>query len=269
MSKILKISNLCFSWGENQVLKDINLNVNSNELIAILGVNGAGKSTLIKCINGILKPNSGNINILESEIGEMDLLEVAKRVSYVPQNVQTNFPMDVFDVVLLGRRPHINWKISQEDRDKVSTTLRMLSLEDFAFRRFDKLSGGEKQRVVIAKAIAQDPNLYLFDEPTSDLDLWHQIEVMEEIKKLISDKDSGKSAIIAIHDINMAIRYADKIMLLHNGSIEYFGKPEEVMTNESIEHVFGVSCDINPASDDSPMRIYVKEQILPNNMEED
>jgi len=268
MSKMLKISNLSFSWGDHQVLKDINLDINSNELIAILGVNGAGKSTLIKCINGILKPNSGSINILESEIDKMDILEVAKRVSYVPQNVQTNFPMDVFDVVLLGRRPHINWKISQEDRDKVSTTLRMLSLEDFAFRRFDKLSGGEKQRVVIAKAIAQDPNLYLFDEPTSDLDLWHQIEVMEEIKKLISDKDSDKSAIIAIHDINMAIRYADKIMLLHNGSIEYFGKPEEVMTNESIEHVFGVSCDINPSSDDSPMRIYVKEQILPNNMEE-
>tara|TARA_B100001996_G_scaffold380796_1_gene368917 strand:- start:812 stop:1621 length:810 start_codon:yes stop_codon:yes gene_type:complete len=269
MSKMLKISNLCFSWGENQVLKDINLNVNSNELIAILGVNGAGKSTLIKCINGILKPNSGNINILESEIGEMDLLEVAKIVSYVPQNVQTNFPMDVFDVVLLGRRPHINWKISQEDRDKVSTTLRMLSLEDFAFRRFDKLSGGEKQRVVIAKAIAQDPNLYLFDEPTSDLDLWHQIEVMEEIKKLISDKDSGKSAIIAIHDINMAIRYADKIMLLHNGSIEYFGKPEEVITNENIEHVFGVSCDINPAIDDSPMRIYVKDKTFSFKEEEE
>lgn len=269
MSKMLKTSNLCFSWGDNQVLKDINLNINSNELIAILGVNGAGKSTLIKCINGILKPNSGSINILESEIGKMDILEVAKRVSYVPQNVQTNFPMDVFDVVLLGRRPHINWKISQEDREKVSTTLRTLSLEDFAFRRFDRLSGGEKQRVVIAKAIAQDPNLYLFDEPTSDLDLKNQIEVMEEIKKLISDKDSDKSAIIAIHDINMAIRYADKIILLHNGGIECFGKPEEVITNGNIERVFGVSCDINPASDDSPMRIYVNDKKLSFKEEEE
>ena len=261
MSKMLKISNLSFSWGNHQVLKDINFNINSNELIAILGVNGAGKSTLIKCINGILKPNSGSINILESEIDKMDILEIAKRVSYVPQNVQTNFPMDVFDVVLLGRRPHINWKISQEDRDKVSTTLRALSLQDFAFRRFDKLSGGERQRVVIAKAIAQDPNLFLFDEPTSDLDFWHQIEVMEEIKRLISDTNIFKSAIVAIHDINMAIRYADKIMLLHDGNIEDFGEPEKVVTKENIEKVFGVSCDIFPASKDSPMRIYVKEKL--------
>ena len=269
MTKMLKISNLSFSWGDHQVLKDINLDIDSNELIAILGVNGAGKSTLIKCINGILKPNSGSINILESEIDKMDILEVAKRVSYVPQNVQTNFPMDVFDVVLLGRRPHINWKISQEDRDKVSTTLRALTLEDFAFRRFDKLSGGERQRVVIAKAIAQDPNLFLFDEPTSDLDFWHQIEVMEEIKKLISDKESNKSAIIAIHDINMAIRYADKIILLHNGVIEHFGKPEEVITNENMEQVFAVSCDIYSASDDSPMRIYVKDKTFSVKQEEE
>jgi len=269
MTKMLKISNLSFSWGDHQVLKDINLDIDSNELIAILGVNGAGKSTLIKCINGILKPNSGSINILESEIDKMDILEVAKRVSYVPQNVQTNFPMDVFDVVLLGRRPHINWKISQEDRDKVSTTLRALSLEDFAFRRFDKLSGGERQRVVIAKAMAQDPNLFLFDEPTSDLDFWHQIEVMEEIKKLISDKESNKSAIIAIHDINMAIRYADKIILLHNGVIEHFGKPEEVITNENMEQVFAVSCDIYSASDDSPMRIYVKDKTFSVKQEEE
>ncbi len=269
MTKMLKISNLSFSWGDHQVLKDINLDIDSNELIAILGVNGAGKSTLIKCINGILKPNSGSINILESEIDKMDILEVAKRVSYVPQNVQTNFPMDVFDVVLLGRRPHINWKISQEDRDKVSTTLRALTLEDFAFRRFDKLSGGERQRVVIAKAMAQDPNLFLFDEPTSDLDFWHQIEVMEEIKKLISDKESNKSAIIAIHDINMAIRYADKIILLHNGVIEHFGKPEEVITNENMEQVFAVSCDIYSASDDSPMRIYVKDKTFSVKQEEE
>ena len=261
MSKMLKISNLSFSWGNHQVLKDINFNINSNELIAILGVNGAGKSTLIKCINGILKPNSGSINILESEIDKMDILEIAKRVSYVPQNVQTNFPMDVFDVVLLGRRPHINWKISQEDRDKVSTTLRALSLQDFAFRRFDKLSGGERQRVVIAKAIAQDPNLFLFDEPTSDLDFWHQIEVMEEIKRLISDTNIFKSAIVAIHDINMAVRYADKIMLLHDGNIEDFGEPEKVVTKENIAKVFGVSCDIFPATKDSPMRIYVKEKL--------
>tara|TARA_B100000900_G_scaffold129102_2_gene109137 strand:+ start:14367 stop:15161 length:795 start_codon:yes stop_codon:yes gene_type:complete len=261
MEKILSVSNLDFSWGANRVLKDISFDVNANELIAVLGVNGAGKSTLIKCINGILKPDSGKISVFGTDVGELGLIEVAKKMSYVPQNVQTNFPMEVFDVVLLGRRPHINWSINKEDRDKVSATLRMLSLEDFAFRRFDRLSGGEKQRVVIAKAITQDPNLFLFDEPTSDLDLWHQIEVMEEIKKLISNTNIFKSAIVAIHDINMAIRYADKIMLLHDGNIEFFGEPEKVVTKENIEKVFGVSCDIYPASKDLPMRIYVKEKL--------
>ena len=261
MKQILSVSNLGFSWGDNQVLKDINFKVNANELIAVLGVNGAGKSTLIKCINGILKPDVGEISVLGEDVAGLGLIDVAKKMSYVPQNVQTNFPMEVFDVVLLGRRPHISWSVNKDDRDKVSTTLRMLSLEDFAFRRFDKLSGGEKQRVVIAKAIAQDPNLFLFDEPTSDLDLWHQIEVMEEIKRLTSDTNIFKSAIVAIHDINMAIRYADKIMLLHHGNIEDFGDPEKVVTKENIEKVFGVSCDIFPASKDSPMRIYVKEKL--------
>ena len=129
MSKILEISNLDFSWGKNRVLKDINLEINSNEIIAVLGVNGAGKSTLIKCINGILKPNNGKISILDSNVGEMELLEVAKRVSYVPQNVQTNFPMDVFDVVLLGRRPHIAWRVNENDRNIVTNTLMNLGLE--------------------------------------------------------------------------------------------------------------------------------------------
>ena len=269
MSKILEISNLDFSWGKNRVLKDINLEINSNEIIAVLGVNGAGKSTLIKCINGILKPNNGKISILDSNVGEMELLEVAKRVSYVPQNVQTNFPMDVFDVVLLGRRPHIAWRVNENDRNIVTNTLINLGLEDFAFRRFDKLSGGEKQRVVIAKALAQNPNLFLFDEPTSDLDLKNQIGVMDEIKRMISDKSNNRSAIVAIHDINMAIRYADRILLLHDGKIEYFGKPEEVITEQSIEKIFSVSCDISQSNSHSPMRFHVKDRIFPLKQKEE
>ena len=118
MKQILSVSNLRFSWGENQVLKDINFKVNANQLIAVLGVNGAGKSTLIKCINGILKPDVGEISVLGEDVADLGLIEVAKKMSYVPQNVQTNFPMEVFDVVLLGRRPHISWSVNKDDRDK-------------------------------------------------------------------------------------------------------------------------------------------------------
>ena len=171
--------------------------------------------------------------------------------------------MNVFDVVLLGRRPHINWRISEDDLERVSETLRYLQLEDFAFRRFDKLSGGERQRVIIAKAISQDPVLFLLDEPTSDLDLKNQIDVMKKLKLLASaDSGNSKSALIAIHDINMAARFADKIILLHEGKIRQFGTPKEVLTEENIAEVFGVTCDIVHGKGENPMRIIIKDEIL-------
>ncbi len=264
MENILNTDNLSFSWGNNEVLKGINLSVRSNEILAILGVNGAGKSTLIKCLNGILKLDHGKIEISGKDTSEMNLIEISKLMSYVPQSVRTSFSVDVFDVVLLGRRPHISWRISDEDREIVSKTIRMFDLEDFAFRKFDQLSGGERQRVVIAKAVAQDSQIFLFDEPTSDLDLKNQIEVMQKIKDITSNITDNKSAIIAIHDINIAARFADRIMLLHDGYIFALGNPAEVLTKNNIAEVFGVTCDVIPSTEDSPMRIIVKEGIKSN-----
>ena len=142
INNILQVKALDFSWGNNEVLKGINFSIKSGEVVSILGVNGAGKSTLIKCLNGILKPQSGEIAILTDnevhnslvDVSSLDLVQLSKAMSYVPQTVRTSFSMDVFDVVLLGRKPHIKWRISEEDRDKVSETLRYLNLEDFAFR---------------------------------------------------------------------------------------------------------------------------------------
>ena len=181
-------------------------------------------------------------------------------MSYVPQSVRSSFTMDVFDVVLLGRRPHINWMISNEDRDKVSNTLRFLNFEDFAFRRFNELSGGERQRVIIAKAIAQDPSIFLLDEPTSDLDLKSQIEIMKKLKELISNPESPKSALVAIHDINIAARFSDRILLLHEGKILASGKPFEVLTAENIATVFGVSSSIEWWND-SYIRVMIEDEI--------
>ena len=261
MSEILHVQDLNFSWGQNHVLDDVSFSFPSNELVAILGINGAGKSTLLKCINKILQPDSGNITMFNDDISEFDLNQLAKKISYVPQSVLTSFSMDVFDVVLLGRRPHLTWRISDSDRDKVSETLRYLDLEEFAFRRFDQLSGGERQRVVIAKAVAQDPSLLLMDEPTSDLDLKNQIEVMKRIKKLVSDPKKPRSALIAIHDINIAARFADRILLLHEGRILADGGPFEVLTSPNIAKVFGVTSEIEPKTESSPLRIIVKDEI--------
>lgn len=257
---ILTVENLSFSWKDNHVLENINISIPENQLIAILGVNGAGKSTLLKCINKILTPQSGNIEIMSENISDLNLVQLSKKVSYVPQSVLTSFSMDVFDVVLLGRRPYISWRISNNDREQVSTTLKLLNLEDFAFRRFNQLSGGERQRVVIAKAIVQDPNLFLMDEPTSDLDLKNQIEVMECIKNLVSKKEGDKSALIAIHDINTAARFADRILLLHDRSIFADGSPEEVLTEKNIANVFGVTSEIIPKSESSPLRVIIKDK---------
>ena len=250
------------------MLKDINFSINSNEVISILGVNGAGKSTLIKCLNGILKPSNGRVSICDlgqSEndlvnVSELDIVGLSKVMSYVPQFIRTSFSMDVFDVVLLGRRPHIRWKISDYDRNKVSETLRYLHLDDFAFRKFNQISGGERQRVIIAKAIAQDPNLFLFDEPTSNLDLKSQIQIMKCIKQIIKDSVSPKSALIAIHDINTAAKYSDKIILLDNCTIKAFGPPSEVLTEQNIADVFGVKSTVNLA-DENYIHVLIDDEI--------
>ena len=270
MSSILQATEISFSWGENHVLKGLDLDIGENELISILGVNGAGKSTLLKCLNRILTPQSGKIEVLSKDVSSLSLLQLSTLMSYVPQSVRSSFSMDVFDVVLLGRRPHISWRINENDREKVSQTLRTLNLENFAFRRFDQLSGGERQRVIIAKAVAQDPKIFLLDEPTSDLDLKSQIEIMKSLRTLVSNSASPKSALVAIHDINIAARFSDRILLLHDGQIISQGTPQEVLTTENIAKVFGVTSEVEIYSPSetrefeaySPsVRVIVKDEI--------
>ena len=270
MSSILQATQISFSWGENHVLKGLDLDIGENELISILGVNGAGKSTLLKCLNRILTPQSGKIKVLSKDVSSLSLLHLSQLMSYVPQSVRSSFSMDVFDVVLLGRRPHISWRINDNDRDKVSQTLRTLNLENFAFRRFDQLSGGERQRVIIAKAVAQDPKIFLLDEPTSDLDLKSQIEIMKSLRTLVSNSASPKSALVAIHDINIAARFSDRILLLHDGQIISQGSPQEVLTTENIAKVFGVTSEVEIFSSSemgeaeaySPsVRVIIKDEI--------
>ena len=267
MSNILTVKDLDFSWGSTSVIKNISLSVKPNSLVSILGINGAGKTTLLKCLNRILSPSAGEIKVLSKKVSDLELPEVAKLISYVPQTVMSSFAMDVFDVVLLGRRPHINWSISQNDRDKVSETLRFLDFEDFAFRRFNELSGGERQKAIIAKAIAQDSSILLLDEPTSDLDLKNQVEVMKKIKELVSSNDLTKSALMATHDMNIAARFSDHILLLDKGEIKSEGSPEEVLTVQNIADVFGVECEIFPRTDKDPLRIFIRDSIVSENSE--
>lgn len=259
--ELVRVRDLGFRWGKKTVLDEISFTIISGQIVAILGKNGAGKTTLIKCLNRVQTPQNGKVEICSKDISRQSLIELSKSVSYVPQSVRTSFPMDVFDVLLLGRRPHISWMTSSEDLEAVSETLRKFGLEDLAFRRFDRLSGGERQRVIIAKAVVQNPRVYLLDEPTSDLDLQHQLLVMEAVTDIIRNSGGSKSAIFAIHDINIAARFSDRVILLHEGRILADGTPSEVITRSNIATVFGVDSEIAPSSSNSPMNIVIGERV--------
>ena len=277
LANIITVKNLRFGYPKNEVLKGIDLTLHDNELVCLLGVNGAGKSTLLKCILGILKHQSGTIsygNVAQAiNVGDgntssesissedLDPMQMARYMSYVHQSVKSSFSIDVYDTIMLGRRPYIGWSISELDREIVSKTIEFLNLEDFAFRKFNQLSGGERQRVIIGKAIAQSPRVFVLDEPTSDLDLKNQIQVMKKLKILVSDENSPKGALVAIHDINMAARFADRILLMSDGEIIAGGTPRNVLTPENIQKVFGVTSDVIESQEDNRFWIHVKDEI--------
>lgn len=242
---LVEVSNLSFSYGENNVLDDISFSVEPNCLVAVLGINGTGKSTLIKCLNKINKIDSGRVKICGDSIDQLSINELAKLVAYVPQKVATSFPIDVYDVILLGRRPYINWNVSESDRKIVSSVIKKLSLEDFAFRKFHNLSGGEQQKAIVAKAIVQQPRVYLFDEPTSNLDLFNQYEILKQIKELVNHNGNPCSAIVAMHDINLASRFADKIMILHESKIFCYDEPRIVLNSDIISKVYRVDAEVS------------------------
>ena len=186
---MLRINGLDFTYKNITALKDVGIDLNKEEVLSIVGPNGAGKTTLLKCILGIVKPDRGTILIDGRDVSRMKRLNLAKRIGYVPQASPSRFPISVFDTVLMGRRPYIAWKPSKKDMEIVADILRSMDLEEVALRDFDQLSGGQKQKVLLARAFAQDTDYLLLDEPTSNLDLKHQMEVMEMISGMVKKKE--------------------------------------------------------------------------------
>ncbi|NLP13635.1 MAG: ABC transporter ATP-binding protein [Clostridium sp.] len=242
---ILSVKGLAFNYPGRSVLRNISFSISKGELLAVLGINGAGKSTLLKCINNILKPCAGSVFINEDETKRLDRRERAKRIGYVAQR-QESIKMTVFDAVLLGRKPYIKWEASKKDLAIVEDILSMLGLSGYAFRYLNELSGGELQKVVLARALAQKPKLLLLDEPTSSLDLKNQIETMKNIKKVVEEQ--GISAVVTMHDINLALRFASKFLFLKNGEI-YAAGGHEVITPENIEKVYSIPVRIDRFED--------------------
>ena len=207
-----------------------------------MGENGSGKSTLIKTMCNIKKPKSGTISLDGIDICSIDKKEFAKTVAYVPQSTITFGNTSVYDTVLAGRRPYIEWSYSNEDIRIAADAMRKMHVDNLHAQSISDLSGGQKQRVHIARALAQNSSFFILDEPTSALDLKHQIDTMNIMKNMSCQ--SGKGAVVALHDLNLALNYSDKVIILKDSTIYAQGPAKKVITEKTIKDVYGVNAKI-------------------------
>jgi len=245
---VLKISKLNFAYNSNIILKNISLEFNEGEFSAIIGPNGAGKSTLLKIIDGILHSDDEHVTFDETAITSISRKQLARNIAYLPQEIEFSFAYSVHDVVRMGRFPYLHGLnlYSQDDERIIDNVLSLMDIKQFKKRSFNELSGGEKQRVLIASALAQQPKIILLDEPTSALDLHHQIAIYQILKSL--QKEKNLTVIVVTHDINLVAQFSNRIILMDKGSIIKDGTPEEVLKFKTLQDTFGVKVyiDINP-----------------------
>ena len=240
----VKFERLHFGYNrKREILHGIDLNLPSNKFIAVLGPNGCGKTTLVKQINRILRAQSGTVQIGDRQVSQLEPSELAKLIAYVPQMTSGVMNGSVMDTVMLGRRPYIQWKPTDEDLEIVAKALIRLNISHLSQRLFNQLSGGQKQTVLIARALAQVPDIYLFDEPVSFLDVKNQLEIMAIGRELV--EQDGKTVIMVLHDLNMALRFADHVVIMKDGNVFAQGAPRDVITEENILAVYGTHAQIH------------------------
>ncbi len=233
---ILSVDGVHFRYNACPVLTDIRFELPRGKILALLGVNGAGKSTLLRCLAGILRVKQGSVIIDGKDALAMNGNELARHFAYVPQ-YHSDAPLKVFDMVLLGRKPHMTWGPSQDDLRRVEQILDVMGLRALAMRRSNRLSGGEMQKVIMARALVQEPQVLLLDEPTSNLDLRNQLQVMDLMKQAVGMQ--GLSAVVSVHDINLAFRYADNFLMLKDKTVHTLASKQDI-TPEMIKDVYGV-----------------------------
>lgn len=252
----LQAKGIVFGYNSSPILKDVSFEIGPSRLVTIVGPNGSGKSTLIKCIDRILAPERGSVLIDRRDVTKMDRMEIARNLSYVPQSSARTFSSNVFDTVLMGRRPHIGWLSSSDDEERVWEVLRLLGIEDLAMSGFGELSGGQQQKVLIARALVQETKAMLLDEPTSNLDIWHQLDVMNIVRDLV--KKRRMTALMALHDLNLASKYSDGIIMMKKGRIMAAGDPASVLTPENIEAIYNVEVAVRSQSEE-PFIVPIKQ----------
>ncbi|KXG78921.1 heme ABC transporter ATP-binding protein [Thermotalea metallivorans] len=240
MAMEVDIRNISFQYGNRTILDNVSLTIKAGSFTSIIGPNGSGKSTLLKNISASLKPNRGTVMLGERDVGLMTSKEIARHVAVVPQETHVAFSFSVFDIVMMGRSPYLRrfQKESPADFQIVRQAMEQTGTWGLKDRPIDELSGGERQRVIIARALAQAPTLILLDEPTSHLDIQHQIEILELLETLCKEK--GLTVVAVLHDMNLAARYSSDLVLLKNGKIVEVGNAEQVITYENLKKVYAM-----------------------------
>lgn len=251
----IQTDNIQVSFGSKTILQDISLAIQDKEFVGIIGPNGSGKSTFLKCLYRVLQPNGGKIFFDGTEMSSLSHRDTALKMAVVAQHSTVNFDFSVLEMVLMGRSPYKGLL----DRDKIDDyeiaryALEQVGLSDFESRNFNTLSGGEQQRVILARALAQRTECLVLDEPTNHLDIKYQLELMTIVKRL------DATVVSAIHDLNLAAIYCDRIIALKDGHIVCSGTPQDVLSSDTIRHIYGVSAMVQTLPDGRLNIIYNME----------
>jgi iron complex transport system ATP-binding protein len=261
---MIEVNSISFRYHNEWVLQDISFRVERGEFVGVIGPNGSGKTTLLKILYRLLSPQKGEIFYERASLKKMDRRDIAKRIGVVSQEAHLLFPFRVAEVVLMGRSPYLGSLLFEReaDREIAKKAMEWTEILPLSERPVDELSGGERKRVFIARALAQEPEVILLDEPTANLDIHHQIDFLDLILTL--NRERGLTIVMASHDMNIASEFCDSLILLKEGRIYKMGTPQEVITKENIERVYGcrVWVDQNPASG-MPRITLLKKEIHP------
>ena len=254
-SAMIATKNLTFAYAEEPVLNDISLNFRAGEFTGVIGPNGSGKSTLLKLIGGILPSPSETVFFKNRELSHYKKKELAVSIAWIPQEKQMAFSFKVIDIVMMGRHPYLSPLSFEGENDYqiAEEAMKQTQVLEFANRSFNEISGGEKQRVMIASAISQKPEVMLLDEPTSALDIKYQIEILSILKQL--NDEENKSLILAMHDLHLASKFCKRLILLKRGRVFCEGPPAEVLQKEILEEVYEVKVKIFQDDEDGSLLV--------------
>lgn len=244
---LLRARGLAHRFGEQTVLDGVSIELRPGSLGVALGPNGAGKTTLLRVLSGVLLPDGGRVELGGRPLASFSRRAIARRVAVIPQDLSVSFPFRVREMVAMGRAPRLGvlGREGPEDRDAVADALAQMGLGRLAPRPFQTLSAGERQRVLLARALAQGAPILLLDEPTAHMDLGHRLFVFESLREWVSAEPGRRAVLVVTHDLTLAASFADEIVLLHGGRVVAAGRPEEVLTPERLEPVYAAEIEVD------------------------